>query len=771
MKKVILLFLVIPSAFLAHTQTGSISGKVFSDGGPLEFANVKIEGMEQGAVVNTEGYYRIDNVPFGELTVVASLIGYEAVRKEVRLNAANPSIRLDLSLTPLHVQLDQVVVTGTRTFKRRTQSPVMVNIVDSETLGKVQACNLSEGLKFQPGLRVETDCQTCNYTQLRMNGLGGGYSQILINGRPVFSPLTGLYGMEQIPVNMIERIEVVRGGGSALYGSSAIGGTVNVITKIPKENGYNLSFTHQNINGGADDNIISGNATVVAKEGRSGISVFVNNRSRAWYDHNKDNFSELPELSNNSFGANLFVLPKDNQKLELSFSSLNEYRYGGEMVDPPAHLAQQSEERTHKVFIGSLDYQANFNNDNSSFIAYLAGQHTGRNHYTGIIPEDSMEVALHLADPPYGTSTNTTFQGGAQFNHRVSNFPGGSNVLTLGVEYLADDVLDVIPAYRYQVDQFTQNLGVFFQSDWEATSSFNLLAGLRADRHNLLEKAIFSPRLSLLYKLGNSTQFRLSWGTGFRAPQAFDTDLHIAFAGGGVSRISLSPDLTEERSTSFSGSVNYDKATEQWIAGFTMEGFFTQLKDAFYQYPLGKDSFGERFEKRNGDGSTVQGATLEIRANYKGKVQLESGFTVQSSLFDVAVENIDGLERKRTFLRTPKEYGYATFSIMPNERFNTTINLVYTGEMELAHFAGAPEQGADEYKTSSPFSEWSFRTGYTFSFKGIGSGLEVFGGIKNITNAYQDDFDSGKNRDSNYIYGPALPRTAFIGLKLSFENQ
>ncbi|MCB9348246.1 MAG: TonB-dependent receptor plug domain-containing protein [Lewinellaceae bacterium] len=253
--------------------------------------------------------------------------------------------------------------------------------------------------------------------------------------------------MEQIPVNMIERIEVVRGGGSALYGSSAIGGTVNVITKIPKENGYNLSFTHQNINGGADDNIISGNATVVAKEGRSGISVFVNNRSRAWYDHNKDNFSELPELSNNSFGANLFVLPKDNQKLELSLSSLNEYRYGGEMVDPPAHLAQQSEERTHKVFIGSLDYQANFNNDNSSFIAYLAGQHTGRNHYTGIIPEDSMEVALHLADPPYGTSTNTTFQGGAQFNHRVSNFPGGSNVLTLGVEYLADDVLDVIPAY------------------------------------------------------------------------------------------------------------------------------------------------------------------------------------------------------------------------------------------------------------------------------------------------------------------------------------
>ena len=105
-------------------------------------------------------------------------------------------------------------------------------------LQNVQACNLAEGLSFQSGLRVETNCQTCSYTQLRMNGLPGGYSQILINGRPVFSPLAGLYGMEQIPTNMIDRIEIVRGGGSSLYGSSAVGGVVNVITKLPKKNDY-----------------------------------------------------------------------------------------------------------------------------------------------------------------------------------------------------------------------------------------------------------------------------------------------------------------------------------------------------------------------------------------------------------------------------------------------------------------------------------------------------------------------------------------------------
>ena len=119
--------------------------------------------------------------------------------------------------------LDEIVITGTKTFKRRTKSPVIVSILDNKKIEKVQACNISEVLSFQSGLRVETDCQTCNYTQLRINGLSGGYSQILINGRAIFSPLAGMYAMEQIPSNMIDRIEVIKGGGSSLYGSSAIG--------------------------------------------------------------------------------------------------------------------------------------------------------------------------------------------------------------------------------------------------------------------------------------------------------------------------------------------------------------------------------------------------------------------------------------------------------------------------------------------------------------------------------------------------------------------
>ncbi len=746
-----------------QAQTFTISGKVTTDSEPLAFANVSIKKSSKGAISQNNGDYKITSLKPGNYIIEASFTGYITLKKSVTISDQNIVLNFDLKEDQL---LDEVVVTGTRTFKRKTNSPVIVSILNSEALNNVQACNLSEGLRFQPGLRVETDCQTCNYTQLRMNGLAGGYSQILINGRSIFSPLTGLYGLEQIPVNMIDRIETIRGGGSTLYGSSAIGGVVNIITKIPKENSYDVNYTYQSIKGKAFDHVINGNATVVSKNETGGVSLFVNKRHRDTYDANGDNFSELPELKNTSFGTNFFYLPAENQKLEASFSSMHEYRYGGEVVDKAPHLALQSEERTHDVLMGSLDYQVNFNNDNSSLIAYAAGQRTDRDHYTGIFPDDPADIQTHLENPPYGTSETKTLQGGAQFNHRFKDFIKGDNVFTLGSEYVVDDVLDVIDAYNYKIDQTTKTFAMFLQSDWEMSPKFTLLSGVRFDKHNLVNKVILSPRVSALYKPHNNLQFRTTWSTGFRAPQAFDTDLHIAFAGGGISRISLSDDLKEERSNSFSASINYDKPTEHYIFGFTLEGFYTHLNDAFFLAPLGEDTFGERFEKQNGDGATVKGITFEVRANYDKKVQLEAGFNIQSSKFDTAVENIEGLPALRKFLRTPNEYGFATLSFMPNSRFNTTINYVYTGSMTIAHFAGAPEQTIDAYVESKAFSELGFKSSYSFSLDKIDTSLELFGGVKNIFDAYQDDFDSGKNRDSNYVYGPGAPRTVFLGLRL-----
>ncbi len=773
--------LLLNTSIYSQNTDANVFGDVQSKGEHIPFANIYMEGTTIGTTTDETGHYMMINLPEGKHVIVAKAMGYKPSEKEIDI-VANKTLEVNFELEPEVMSLDEVVVTGTKTFKRQTETPVIVNVLDNKTIQSVQACNISEGLQFQPGLRVETDCQTCNYTQLRMNGLGGGYSQILVNSRPIFSPLTGLYGMEQIPSNMVERIEVVRGGGSALYGSSAVGGTVNIITRIPKEDSYNLSSNVMNINGGAMDYHFNGNINMVTTKRNAGAAVFVNRRNREWYDHNDDNYSELPKLVNNSFGANLFYKPVPNQKIELNFTSLNEYRYGGEMVEEPAHLAMQSEERTHNVVMGGLDYQINFNDDNSSFITYMAGQYTDRDHYTGLFPvrEEFVSDTLseteidakyeeakekHWSDPPYGYTKNTTLQAGVQANHRLNNFLGGSNVITLGAEYVFDDVFDTIPAYDYEIDQVTKNIGVFFQSDWQVLKSLNLLAGARVDKHNLVDRIIASPRVSILYTFRQNTQFRFTWGTGFRAPQAFDSDMHIAFSGGGISRIELADNLREERSNSLSASVNYDKATERFIAGFTLEGFYTRLDNAFNIEFLKADSIGEVYVKRNSRSATVQGITLELRANYDRKAQLEAGYTFQSSQYADPEPYIENKPRS-TFLRTPDHYGYWTLLFMPNERLNATFNGIYTGSMTLAHLAGAPGQEVDEYVTSTPFLELGIKAGYTFMLKNIDSGIEIFGGIKNLTNSYQNDFDTGRNRDSNYIYGPSLPRTFYLGIKL-----
>jgi len=520
----------IVSQLIAAAQDIVIVGHVVSEGEHIPFASVFLEGTQRGTTTDATGHYMMVDLPAGEYTLIARAIGFKQKKEKVLLVPGTTlEVKFDLETEVLSV--DEVVVTGTKTFKRQTESAVIVNVMDSKAIQAVSANTVSDILNFQPGLRMEVDCQTCNYSQLRMNGLGGAYSQILINGRPVLSPLTGLYGLEQLPSQMVERIEVVRGGASALYGSSAIGGTVNIITKIPERSAYEISTSGSSINGGAADYNLNGTLTVLSQKRNSGMSLYTSHRNRESYDHNGDGYSELPKLGNNSFGFNSFFKFKENHKLELSFSSMHEYRRGGDAIDKPAFLANQSEERTHEILMGGLDYEILTNENQDSWIFYMAGQLTKRDHFTGISPEDATELIAYRSNPPYGDSKNTTFQIGNQYNHRITNFLSGVNVLTLGAEMNFDNVHDQIEAYEYLIDQQTRNFGAFVQSDWSIDRNWTLLTGVRGDYHNFVDRIVLNPRVSLLLRPDVKSQLRLGWSTGFRAPQAFDADMHLAFAG------------------------------------------------------------------------------------------------------------------------------------------------------------------------------------------------------------------------------------------------
>lgn len=748
-----LLFFALLLPFLTFSQKSTISGTVQSNGSPVPFAQVYLEELHTGTVTDESGYFTIEKLPSGTYRMEVSSIGYLPHIQSITLHKKAASA-LDIQLRENPFSLNEVVVSGTRTERRRLDNPVAVGILSEKTFQVTNSNTLSEGLCFQPGLRVETDCQTCNYTQLRMNGLGGSYSQILVDGRPVFTSLMSLYSMEQIPASQIERVEIVKGGGSVLYGSNAIAGTVNVITQMPSKNEWSITSNSSLVNGEATDHFLNANASIINEEKTAGVSLFASNRRRTEWDANGDGYSELPKLRNSSFGAKAYFQPHEAHRLELNGWSINEFRRGGNAFDLPADQSDQSEERRQEVLIGGLDYTFSPLAKNYSLNAYLATQKTERVHYTGIDQSDG-----------WGITDSKTLTGGLQFDQKLKYWKG-ENILTLGIEHQYDNTFDEIEAYNYLIDQETHLTGVFAQSDWEVSPNLTLLSGLRINKHNNLDQPVLTPRLSALFRPVMGLQFRAGYARGFKAPQAFEADMHIAFSGGGISLIAIDPNLREETSNSYTLSLDLNKAQPTYAYGFTIDAFHTQLHDAFVLEEIGVDAEGNmNLLRKNGGNSTVQGVTFEGRFNYDQKVQVEAGITFQGSEFDSPVEWSTELPGSKKYLRTPDRYGNFTLTILPEAKLNGSLSGVYTGPMLVPHFAGAPGVEQDELLESPDFMELNSRINYDIHIHSMEVDLEFFGGIQNIFNAYQSDFDIGKGRDSNYVYGPARPRTFFIGVK------
>lgn len=259
-----------------------------------------------------------------------------------------------------------------------------MNVVSGKTLLNIGACSLADGLDFQPGVRVENDCQNCGFTQVRINGLDGHYSQILMNSRPVFSALTGVYGLEQIPANMIERVEVMRGGGSALFGSSAVGGTINIITRDPLVNSAQVSHTLTSIGiSGALDNNTTVNASVVTDNNKAGMFIYGQSRSRDGYDHDDDGFTEIAQLKSQTLGARTFMRLSGNSKLTVEYHKTHEYRRGGDQLDLPAHMAMIAEQVEHDINAGEATYDLWFRDRRDHLSVFAATQATRRKSYYG----------------------------------------------------------------------------------------------------------------------------------------------------------------------------------------------------------------------------------------------------------------------------------------------------------------------------------------------------------------------------------------------------
>lgn len=715
-----------------------------------------------------QAIFFLKNLPVGKLTIEAKSVGYRTQSKEVEVGA-NTTHELNFELEEDNVSLDEVVVSANRSETRRRLAPNLVSVIGSKLFDNTQSVCLAQGLNFQPGVRTEDNCQNCGFTQVRMNGLDGHYSQILIDSRPVFSALNGVYGLEQIPANMIDRVEVVRGGGSALYGASAIGGTINVITKEPTRNSAEIGHPFMSIGGNSSfDNTTSANASIVTEDNKAGFYVYGQNRNRQGYDYDGDGYTELPELRNQTVGLSSFLKLSPYSKLTLQYHGIHEFRRGGNKLNQVAHEANIAEQIEHNINGGGLSYDFFSPDEHNRLNAYFSFQATARKSYYGGIGEGTPED-MEAAEKAYGTTHDFTYIFGTQYVHSFDRLLFMPSDLTLGAEYNYDGLNDVILGYGRDFRQKVRIGSVYFQNEWK-NKQWSLLVGGRVDKHNLLDDAVFSPRVNLRCNPTEDINIRASYAGGFRAPQAFDEDLHVGVVGGERLVTVLAKNLKAERSNSFSVSADMYHRFGSVDANLLVEGFYTDLNHVFALRQLSQpDAQGNAVQERyNAYGAKVLGINIEGKAVFTKWFTLQAGATFQQSKYDEAIEwNEDVPEQKyRKMMRTPDTYGYFTATVSPLENLTASLTGNYTGSMIVGHNAGSGVEQSVAVNTPDFFTmniKVAYQIPVTKYLK-----MEVNAGVQNITAAYQKDFDKGWNRDSDYIYGPSLPRSFFVGAKIIY---
>ncbi|MDD4385535.1 MAG: TonB-dependent receptor, partial [Bacteroidales bacterium] len=613
--------LLASTAFAQKKSDANLIGHVINGGDHVPFANIVLKGTTIGTSTDETGHYKMINLPVGKFTVVATAIGYMPAEKEITI-VLGQTIELNFKMSEDAIGLDEVVVTGDRNELRIRESSVVVNTVTPKTFSMTQSVILGEGLNFTPGLRMENNCQNCGFTQLRINGLEGPYTQILINSRPIFSGLAGVYGLELIPSNMVDRVEVIRGGGSTLYGSNAIAGTVNLILKDPINNSYEFGANTMLSGVGMDnvpslipDNNASFSATAVSSDIKTGLAVFGFVRNRKPFDANNDGFSELSSIENTSVGARAFHRFGHRSKLSVDFFNIREDRRGGDRFEYPVHESNITEAVNHNITTGGVTYDQFFR-ESDILSVFASTQKVDRDSYYG--------ANKSLSD--YGKTDDLSYVLGGQYKMKLNetglmfgfeNQGGKLKDIKLGYADLENaEIVEgelIVPHTENTVvaNQQLNITGIFSQLDY-SYKNFKTTAGIRFDRYTISDIAkpnndisgnVISPRVTLMYDINRSVQLRTSYAKGYRAPQIFDEDLHIETSTARKVIHQNDPNLIQETSHSLMASAAYNHTFGEAVASFLVEGFYTILQNPFANKYGEPNSAGEVVYTRvNADG-------------------------------------------------------------------------------------------------------------------------------------------------------------------------
>jgi outer membrane receptor for ferrienterochelin and colicins len=747
---------LLSQAHSSKENFSTISGHVVEKGTGLHipYATIKIE--ETGAIfsVDGSGHFHKVNIPSGKYRITASSLGYISKDTIIDLLPTKTST-INLELLESSLNMNEVVVTATRNVSKRRESPSVINVLGKKLFEQSASTNLSQALNFQSGVRVEVSCQNCAVTQVRINGLEGQYSQILLDSRPIFSSLATVYGVEQLPASMVERVEVLRGGGSAIFGSNAIGGVINIITKEPIKNTLSVSNQTAFLGNGSLDFTTSLNGSFVSSDFNTGVYLFGMIRDRDSYDRDEDGFSDIPVLNGETIGLRGYHKFNPNARLTLEYHHMNEYRRGGDSLSRPPHEATVAEQVSHRIDGGGFKLDLNSQDYKHRISFFSSAQKIGRDSYFGTNKDLNA----------YGRTDDFTLSAGSQYSLSIKRLFFLPAEFTAGVEYNYNYLKDAMLGYNRVIDQMAITYGGYIQNEWKNDKT-SILIGARLDKNNFVKNPIFSPRINIRYSPSKNLIFRGTFSSGYRAPQAYSEDLHVEAVGGNVTLIVIDPNLRPEYSNSIGASADYYFFAGSVQMNILAEVFHTNLKDVFALEPIGRDEAGNiLLQRKNESGAIISGANIEAKANYGNNFSAQAGFTIQSSRYKELYKWSDdeNATSDRRMHRTPNKYGYITISWNPISVLNASATCVYTGSMLMPHFAGYISN--DRLETTPSFLDLGFKVAYDIKFGGDHS-VQISTGIKNILDSYQKDLDRGALRDAGYVYGPGNPRIIYVGIKL-----
>jgi len=731
---------------IAGAQTGTLSGTVRSEGKAIEFINVFLTGTNLGSNTNEEGKFIVGSVPVGNYEVKISGIGYQTKILNVTVKSGETS-KLDVNIKEDVSQLQEVVITGTMKEVTKMNSPIPIEVYAPSFFMKNQTPNIFEALNMVNGVQPQINCNVCNTGDIHINGLEGPYTMILIDGMPIVSSLSTVYGLAGIPNSLVKRMEIVKGPASTLYGSEAVGGVINIITKEPfsvptfKADVFATSVGEYNVD-----------VATAFKAGKAsgllGVNYFNYDQIR---DINDDNFTDVTLQKRISFFNKWSLHRKSGKNFSLAGRYIHENRWGGE-------LQWNSSMRGSNQVYGESIYT-----DRVEFIGSYQFNTSSPLHM-------DYSYNYHKQDSYYGTVKFLAYQQIA-FTQLRWNKQFGKHDLLAGIPvryvYYDDNTIGTSKPESINDPAITFLPGIFIQDDLKLSEKFSTLAGLRYDQHNV-HGSIWTPRLSFKFSPDKNNTLRLTSGSGYRVVNLFTED-HAALTGS--RQVEILNDLKPEKSW----NINLNYAHNILLK----DGFINLDGSLFYTYFTNKivgDFLTDpnKIIYDNLDGYAIsKGVTLNADASFSNGFKIISGFT----LMDVyQIQKQNDLEKKIPQLQAPRFSGTFTVSkSIPSAKMEIDITGKINGPMHLPVVA-------NDYRPS--MSPWFGIINLQVT-KTINSQLEIYAAVKNLLNFIPNDpflrpfdpFDkyisennpNGYTFDTSYNFAPIQGAKALLGLRWTIQ--